>query len=90
MRPFYASRAHATSVAQGRSRLIRAQHSLSLPELLRRAAGVPVSVCNSAAVPGYQSTHLSHLERIPLDHGVWQPIRRPLAITAFALKRVQR
>jgi hypothetical protein len=37
-------------------------------------------------VPGYQSTHLSHLERIPLDHGVWQPIRRPLAITGFAVK----
>jgi tetratricopeptide (TPR) repeat protein len=44
-----------------------------------------VTVCNSAAVPGYQSTHLSHLERIPLDHGVWQPIRRPLAITGFAV-----
>jgi hypothetical protein len=37
-------------------------------------------------VPGYQSTHLSHLERIPLDHGVWQPILPPLAITGFAVK----
>ena len=43
------------------------------------------SVCNSAAVPSYRSTHLSQLERIPLDHGVWHPIRRPLAITAFAV-----
>jgi hypothetical protein len=44
-----------------------------------------VNVCNSAAVPGYRSTHLSHLERIPLDHGVWRPIRRPLTITGFAV-----
>ena len=36
-------------------------------------------------MPGYRSTHLNHLERIPLDHGVWQPIRRPLSITGFAV-----
>lgn len=36
-------------------------------------------------MPRYQITHLSELERIPLDHGVWQPIRRPLAITGFAV-----
>jgi hypothetical protein len=56
------------------------------PERLRTGGGnQPVGVCNSAAVPGYRSTHLSHLERIPLDHGVWRPIRRPLAITGFAI-----
>ena len=43
------------------------------------------SVCNSAAVPGYRIAHLSQLERVPLDHGVWRPIRRPLAITGFAV-----
>jgi hypothetical protein len=48
-------------------------------------AGCAVGVCNSAPVPGYQSMHLSQLERIPLDHGVWRPIRRPLAITGFAV-----
>jgi hypothetical protein len=36
-------------------------------------------------VSGYRSVHLSHLERIPLDYGVWRPIRRPLAITGFAV-----
>ena len=36
-------------------------------------------------MPGYQSAHLGELERIPLDHGVWHPIRRPLAITGFAV-----
>jgi hypothetical protein len=36
-------------------------------------------------MPGYQRTHLSQLDRIPLDHGVWRPIRRPLAITEFAV-----
>jgi mannose-6-phosphate isomerase-like protein (cupin superfamily) len=36
-------------------------------------------------VPGYRSTHLSQLDGIPLDHGVWRPIRRPLAITGFAI-----
>jgi tetratricopeptide (TPR) repeat protein len=36
-------------------------------------------------VPGYRSVHLSDLERIPLDHGVWRPIRRPLSITGFAV-----
>jgi hypothetical protein len=57
-----------------------------VPERLRKGGGnQPVRVCNSAAVPGYRSTHLSHLGRIPLDHGVWRPIRRPLAITGFAV-----
>jgi hypothetical protein len=63
------------------------------PELSRSAdfrrascgRGWPIGVCNSAAVPGYRSTHLSQLDRIPLDHGVWRPIRRPLAITGFAI-----
>jgi mannose-6-phosphate isomerase-like protein (cupin superfamily) len=36
-------------------------------------------------VPGYRRTRLSDLERIPLDHGVWRPIRRPLGITGFAV-----
>jgi tetratricopeptide (TPR) repeat protein len=36
-------------------------------------------------VPSYRKTELSQLERIPLDHGVWRPIRRPLAITGFAV-----
>jgi len=42
-------------------------------------------VCHPAAVPGYQRTHLTQLDRIPLDHGVWRPIRRPLAISGFAV-----
>jgi tetratricopeptide (TPR) repeat protein len=36
-------------------------------------------------MPGYRITRLRQLERIPLDHGVWHPIRRPLAITGFAI-----
>lgn len=36
-------------------------------------------------MPGYRSTHLGQLERIPLDHGVWHPIRKPLAITGFVV-----
>lgn len=36
-------------------------------------------------MPSYRKTELSQLERIPLDHGVWRPIRRPLAITGFAV-----
>jgi hypothetical protein len=53
--------------------------------LRKGGGGLAIGVCNSSAVPGYRSTHLSDLERIPLDHGVWRPIRRPLAITAFAV-----
>jgi tetratricopeptide (TPR) repeat protein len=33
----------------------------------------------------YQVSHIDRLERIPLDHGVWRPIRRPLGITGFAV-----
>jgi hypothetical protein len=36
-------------------------------------------------VSRYRITRLSELEQIPLDHGVWRPIRRPLAITGFAV-----
>jgi hypothetical protein len=36
-------------------------------------------------VSGYRSTHLNQLAGIPLDHGVWRPIRRTLAITGFAI-----
>ena len=33
----------------------------------------------------YKKLHLDELERIPLDHGAWRPIRRPLGITGFAV-----
>ena len=36
-------------------------------------------------MPDYLRTHLDELASIPLDHGVWRPIRRPLAITGFAV-----
>lgn len=36
-------------------------------------------------MPDYRKAHLNDLERIPLDHGSWRPIRRPLAITGFAV-----
>ncbi len=36
-------------------------------------------------LPDYRKAHLNDLERIPLDHGSWRPIRRPLAITGFAV-----
>jgi hypothetical protein len=35
-------------------------------------------------VPAYLRSHLSELETVPLDHGAWRPIRRPLALTGFA------
>jgi hypothetical protein len=37
-------------------------------------------------IPDYRRAHLNDLERIPLDHGSWRPIRRPLAITGFAVE----
>jgi hypothetical protein len=43
-------------------------------------------VCSRAALmPDYRKAHLNDPERIPLDHGAWRPIRRPLAITGFAV-----
>lgn len=30
-------------------------------------------------------THLDQRERIPLDHGIWRPIRRALGVTAFGV-----
>jgi hypothetical protein len=46
------------------------------------------SQLSEPATPGlsrYRITRLSELEQIPLDHGVWRPIRRPLGITGFAV-----
>jgi mannose-6-phosphate isomerase-like protein (cupin superfamily) len=32
----------------------------------------------------YAVTHVDDLERVPLDHGEWRPVRRPLDITGFS------
>jgi tetratricopeptide (TPR) repeat protein len=32
-----------------------------------------------------QAIHLDELDRIPLEHGVWRPVRRPFGITAFGV-----
>jgi mannose-6-phosphate isomerase-like protein (cupin superfamily) len=34
---------------------------------------------------GHRLTHLHDLERVPLEHGVWRPIRRALDITGFGV-----
>jgi mannose-6-phosphate isomerase-like protein (cupin superfamily) len=34
---------------------------------------------------GHRLTHLDDLERVPLEHGVWRPIRRALGITGFGV-----
>jgi hypothetical protein len=36
-------------------------------------------------VGGHRVTHVDELERVPLDHGVWRPIRRALGVTAFGI-----
>lgn len=76
LRPDRAAVRNASRLARRRACALR-----SCP----RTAAVWPGVCNSAALPGFESVHLSDLERIPLDHGVWRPIRRPLAITGFAV-----
>jgi mannose-6-phosphate isomerase-like protein (cupin superfamily) len=35
--------------------------------------------------PAYKVLALEDLERVPLDHGVWRPVRRPLGVTAFGI-----
>jgi hypothetical protein len=33
----------------------------------------------------YKVLALESLERVPLEHGVWRPVRRPLGVTAFGI-----
>lgn len=33
----------------------------------------------------YRLTHVDDLDRIPLEHGVWRPVRRALGVTAFGI-----
>ena len=33
----------------------------------------------------YRFTHLDELERVPLEHGVWRPVRRALDVSAFGI-----
>jgi tetratricopeptide (TPR) repeat protein len=33
----------------------------------------------------FWTARIDDLDRIPLDHGVWRPIRRPLGVTGFAV-----
>ena len=35
--------------------------------------------------PAYRVLALADLERVPLDHGIWRPVRRPLGVTAFGI-----
>lgn len=35
--------------------------------------------------PPYKVLALKDLERVPLDHGVWRPVRRALGVTAFGI-----
>jgi tetratricopeptide (TPR) repeat protein len=35
--------------------------------------------------PPYKVLALADLERVPLEHGMWRPIRRPLGVTAFGI-----
>jgi tetratricopeptide (TPR) repeat protein len=36
-------------------------------------------------VPPARTIHLDDLDRIPLEHGFWRPVRRPFGITAFGV-----
>jgi mannose-6-phosphate isomerase-like protein (cupin superfamily) len=36
-------------------------------------------------MPAARTLHLDDLERVPLAHGSWRPVRRPLGITAFGV-----
>jgi mannose-6-phosphate isomerase-like protein (cupin superfamily) len=36
-------------------------------------------------VAGYKVLALADLERVPLEHGTWRPVRRPLGVTAFGI-----
>ena len=35
--------------------------------------------------PAYRFTHLDELERVPLEHGIWRPLRRALGVTGFGV-----
>lgn len=35
--------------------------------------------------PAYKLLALDDLERVPLEHGVWRPVRRALGVTAFGI-----
>jgi mannose-6-phosphate isomerase-like protein (cupin superfamily) len=36
-------------------------------------------------VAAYKVLALADLERVPLEHGTWRPVRRPLGVTAFGI-----
>jgi hypothetical protein len=38
-----------------------------------------------ASGPSYRLLALADLERVPLEHGVWRPVRRALGVTAFGI-----
>ena len=38
-----------------------------------------------SAGPPYKVLALADLERVPLEHGTWCPVRRPLGVTAFGI-----
>lgn len=38
-----------------------------------------------AGRPSYKLLALADLERVPLEHGVWRPVRRALGVTAFGI-----
>jgi tetratricopeptide (TPR) repeat protein len=38
-----------------------------------------------AGEPRYRVLALADLERVPLEHGIWRPVRRPLGVTAFGI-----
>ena len=35
--------------------------------------------------PGYRRASVDELERVPLEEGIWRPLRRALGVTAFAI-----
>ncbi len=35
--------------------------------------------------PPFSTAHIEELERVPLEHGDWRPIRRALGVTAFGI-----